>query len=37
VHRLEAVLGWKPSIPVPEGIERTIAWGRNERSDGDQP
>lgn len=37
VHRLESVLGWKPSIPVPEGIERTIAWQRNERSDGDQP
>jgi nucleoside-diphosphate-sugar epimerase len=37
VDRLESVLGWKPSIPVPEGIERTIEWERNERSDGDQP
>jgi len=36
VGRLESFLGWRPAITVSDGIQRTIEWQRNGRSDGDE-
>ena len=37
IARARDLLGWSPTVPLAEGIERTIAWFRAELSDDREP